>query len=239
MAGRIELKYHIDYRLKELLLGRLLPYLEPAPYTDDQARYPIMSLYFDSPSLRFYDEKLEGENIRDKVRLRGYGFDWHGLDPVVLEIKHKIGPKIFKFRKKLGVFREEYFDPERWPVEGDPGGRAVAALAARYQLRPAVQILYQRETYESPFAPGLRVAFDSHLVALHPGERMHSELFDHPGRRCLPDTQFIFEIKSNGGLPPWALAAIRAGNLNVRSISKYVLGIEKLNLHKREIGVYA
>lgn len=239
MAGRIELKYQVDYRLKDRLMARLGPYLEPAPHTDDRAMYSIMSLYFDSPSLRFYDEKLEGENIRDKIRLRGYGYDWNALDPVILEIKHKIGPRIIKFRKNLGPFRPEYLEPEKWRLDDDPKAAKVAALAHRYRLRPAVQILYQRETYESPFAPGLRVAFDSNLIALHPGEKMTSGMQDDPARRCMSETHFIFEIKSNGGLPPWALAAIRDAQLNVRSISKYVLGIEKLNLHRREIGVYA
>lgn len=239
MAGRIELKYQIDYRLKDRLMARLGPYLEPAPHTDDRAMYPIMSLYFDSPSLRFYDEKLEGENIRDKIRLRGYGYDWYACDPVILEIKHKIGSRIIKFRKNLGAFRPEFLEPEKWQLDGDPKGAAVSALAHRYRLRPAVQILYQRETYESSFAPGLRVAFDSHLIALHPGERMSREIYDDTSRRCMSETHFIFEIKSNGGLPPWALAAIHDAQLNVRSISKYVLGIEKLNLHRREIGVYA
>lgn len=239
MAGRIELKYLVSWRTRERLMARLGPYLEPAPYTDDRATYPIMSLYFDSPSLRFYDEKLEGEAIRDKVRLRGYGYDWADLDPVILEVKHKIGPRIIKYRKKLGPFRREYLSPDEWRLADDPEAAPVAALAERYRLRPAVQILYQRETYESPFAPGLRVAFDSQLTALHPGEAMRSALFDDPAHRCLRETDFVFEIKSNGGLPPWSLAAIRACQLQQRSISKYVLGVEKLGLHRREIGVYA
>lgn len=239
MGGRIELKYQIDYRQREKLLGLFGTYLEADSHADERAVYPIMSLYFDSPSLRFYDEKLEGEAVRNKVRLRGYGYDWKGLDPVILEIKHKIGPRIYKYRKKLGVFRPEYWDPNSWKLGDDPKAAPVQALAARYRLRPAVQILYQRETYESPYVPGLRIAFDSQLVALHPNESMSSAIFDSPAHRLMRETDFIFEVKSNGGLPDWVQRGIEACQLQVRSISKYVLGIEKLNLHNQEMGVYA
>ena len=239
MSGRIELKYLIDHNARARLLAAWRPYLEAAPYTDDRSMYPIMSLYFDSPSLRFYEEKLEGEMLRNKVRLRGYGYNWSDLDPCVLEIKRKVDNRIIKFRKNLGPFKKDYWNPECWPLDGDPQGETVAALALRYRLRPAVQILYQRETYESPYFPGLRVAFDSHLVALHPGEAMTMDVFEDSRRRILPDKFFIFEIKSYGTLPPWVLDAVHICQLQARAISKYVHGVEKLGLHQREIGVYA
>ena len=239
MAGRIELKYLVDHHARARLLAAWNEYLVPAPYTDDRAMYPIMSLYFDSPSLAFYDEKVEGEMLRNKVRLRGYGYDWKGLDPCILEIKRKVDSRILKFRKNLGIFRREFWDPAAWDLDGDPQGEQVAALALRHNLRPAVQILYQRETYESPYCPGLRIAFDSHLVALHPEEEMRSEIFEDRRRRCLGDTQYIFEVKSNGAMPNWVLSAIHGCQLQVRSLSKYVIGIEKLHLQNCEIGVYA
>lgn len=239
MAGRIELKYLVDPATKERLMARWRPYLVPAPYTDELAMYPIMSLYFDSPSLRFYDEKLEGEALRSKVRLRGYGYDWNHLEPCILEVKSKVNQRIIKFRQNLGRFRHEYVQPTEWPLKNEPGAASVIALALRYQLRPAVQVLYRRETYESPFCPGLRVAFDSQLLALDVHEQMSPDKVDDPRRRCLPEDRFIFEIKSNGGLPTWVLQGIHEGQVGLQSISKYVLAIEKLNLHRREMGVYA
>ena len=239
MAGRIELKYLVDPDTKERLLARWRPYLVAAPYTDALAMYPIMSLYFDSPSLRFYDEKLEGEALRNKVRLRGYGYNWQDLDPCILEVKGKINQRVLKFRKNLGPFRAEYLQPALWPLADNPSAAPVMALALRHQLRPAVQVLYRRETYESPFCPGLRIAFDSQLLALEVGELMTPDKVDDLKYRCLPEDRFVFEIKSNGGLPDWILRGIRDGQVLLRSISKYVLAIEKLNLHRREMGVYA
>lgn len=239
VAGRIELKYLVDYRTRERLLAAWDELLEAAPYTDDRAIYPIMSLYFDSPSLRFYDEKVEGEGLRNKVRLRGYGYRWQGLDPCILEVKRKVDSRIIKFRRNLGPFRPELLDPSQWRLDEDPEAEPILALAHRYRLRPAVQILYQRETYESPYFPGLRIAFDSNLVALSPGEEMRSDFFSDPTRRILRETDFIFEIKSGGGLPSWVTTAIYSCGLELQSLSKYVFGIEKLNLHNREMGVFA
>ncbi|MEM1206235.1 MAG: polyphosphate polymerase domain-containing protein [Acidobacteriota bacterium] len=240
MAGRIELKYLVDWRQRREILARWRPYLVQAPYTDERAVYPIMSLYFDTPSLLFYDEKLEGEALRNKVRLRGYGYRWPELSPVFLEIKRKVGPRIIKFRKKFDRFRPELFDPSQWGLgDEDNHSAQLASVLHRYRLRPAVQILYQREAYESPFVPSLRVAFDSCLVALHPGQQAEGWMFTHPSYLCLGETRYVFEIKSDGGLPEWVLEGIRAGQVTQRAISKYVLGIEKLDIQHREIGVYA
>lgn len=239
MAGRIELKYLINWRQRQVILERWKNYLEPAPYTDERGIYPIMSLYFDSPSLLFYDEKLEGEALRNKIRLRGYGYDWHQLSPVFLEVKRKVANRVIKFRKKFDHFRPEYLNPESWNLQDDPNSEQIQALLLRYRLRPAVQILYQREGWESPHFRSLRVAFDSELVALHPGQKAEQWMFSDPRYRCLSDTQFVFEIKSDGGLPSWVLRGIQAAQVEQRAVSKYLYGIEKLNLQHREIGVYA
>ncbi len=239
MAGRIELKYLIGYEARAEVLERWRPYLEAAPYTDERAIYPIMSLYFDSPSLRFYDEKLEGETMRNKVRLRGYGYDWAKVKPCFLEIKRKYDSRVLKFRKNLGRFRPEYWQPEKWRLGEDRDDAHLAALSYLYRLRPAVQILYQREAYESSFFPGLRVAFDTQLVALHPGERVTQELLRDRRRHCMRETDYVFEVKSNGNLPKWVLDGLHAIEVQQRAISKYTAGIEKLGLQNREIGVYA
>lgn len=237
MTERVELKYLVDDRAKDWLLGRLHEYLVPAPYTDERAVYPIMSLYFDTPALRFYTEKLDGEAIRNKVRLRGYGHRWEDLDPCFLEVKHKIDARLVKFRKRLGAFQPHHRRPESWPLT--TGDDRLAALAHRYPLRPTVQILYQRQAYESPFCPRLRIAFDSRLVALHPDEAPGEATCERADRLCLRETQFIFEIKADGVLPGWVVGALHAGALVERRISKYVLGVEKLGLERLGVGAWA
>ena len=237
MAGRIELKYLIDWRQRDAILRAWSPFLVQAPYTNERAIYPIMSLYFDSPSLIFYDEKLEGEMLRNKVRLRGYGYRWKELSPLFLEIKRKIDSRVIKFRHQFEAYHPDLWRPETWSL-GGKGGEQLSLLVERYRLRPIVQILYQREAYESPFFPSLRIAFDSHLVALHPHQEVSPEVFSDARYRCLGETQYVFEVKSDGGLPSWVMDGIRLGQVTQRAISKYCIGLEQLGLQHREIGVY-
>lgn len=239
MSGRIELKYLIDWRQREILLNAFRPYLEAAAHTDEMASYPILSLYFDTPSLLFYDEKLDGEMLRTKLRLRGYGVHLDRLAPCFLEIKRKIDSRILKYRKQFDRFEPALLDPAAWQLEADPQAAQIAIALHRYRLRPVVQILYRRETYETPFVRTLRLAFDSQLLALYPGQRFENSLLDDERHRCLADTQFIFEIKSDGRLPPWVVEGIHAAEIVQRAISKYVLGVDKLGLAQKEIGVYA
>jgi hypothetical protein len=239
MPGRIELKYLISHDVKAGLLQRWQKYLDSAPFTDDQAVYPILSLYFDSPSLRFYDEKVDGEMLRNKVRLRGYGYRWEKMDPCFLEVKRKVDTRIIKFRKNMGRFRPEFLHPAGWQLAGSPEADRVSALLERYRLRPAVQVFYLREAYESPLCQRLRITVDSTLVALHPGEPLQRHMLIEPQRQCIRDTQFVLEIKSNGALPRWITDAIREFQIEQRAFSKYVVCIEKLGIQNREIGVYA
>jgi len=238
MQGRVELKYLVTNEVKTRLLASWQEYLHAASHTDNRAVYPILSLYFDSPSLAFYYEKVDGEAVRNKVRLRGYGYGWRGMDPCFLEVKRKISSRILKFRKNLGSFQEKFLSPEQWEFDGAQGGQA-AALSELYHLRPSSQVFYLREVYESPYSSYLRIVFDSLLVALHPKERLERHMLIEPQYQCLKDTQFILEIKCRGSLPHWIIEPIQVCQLEQQSISKYVLSVERLNLQNRETEVYS
>jgi len=238
MPGRVELKYLVTNEVKTRLLASWQEYLHSDSHTDDRAVYPILSLYFDSPSLASYYEKVDGEAVRNKVRLRGYGYGWRGMDPCFLEVKRKIGSRIFKFRKNLGSFQKKFFSPEQWEFDNVQDG-PVAAISELYHLRPSSQIFYLREVYESPYSSYLRIVFDSLLIALDPKEGLESHMLIEPQYHCLKDTQFILEIKCQGSLPDWVIGPIQVCQLRQQSISKYVLSVERLNLQNRETGVYA
>ena len=52
--------------------------------------YPVTSLYYDTQSLRFYWEKIEGLKFRRKLRIRLYGCPSDAVDetPVYVEINN-------------------------------------------------------------------------------------------------------------------------------------------------------
>ena len=82
----------------------------------------INSVYFDTPGLRAWDEKANGDNLKRKVRARWYGRpeELGPETPVFLELKHRIGAA--RRKERIGVaaptdllLRAPLSDP-RWPA---------------------------------------------------------------------------------------------------------------------------
>ena len=134
MPDRLELKYLISHETRQGLLDAWRPYLTPAPHTDVHAVYPILSLYLDSPTLRFYDEKVDGEMLRNKVRMRGYGYRWDDVDPCFLEVKRKVDSRIIKLRKNIGAFEPGLLTPDRWMADFE-----------NLEIKPEVRPLVMKE----------------------------------------------------------------------------------------------
>jgi hypothetical protein len=69
--NRYEIKYLVDVAAVPQLCEDLTSRLDP----DEQgpAGYGVWSLYYDTPGLRFYWEKIEGIRFRRKLRIRHYG----------------------------------------------------------------------------------------------------------------------------------------------------------------------
>ena len=71
--SRHELKYLINWDQRELLTQALVNYMDLDTHGDDQGRYPITSLYYDTVDYKAYWDKIEGHKFRRKVRVRVYG----------------------------------------------------------------------------------------------------------------------------------------------------------------------
>src|SRR3989338_10235142 len=94
-----ELKYTISIEI----LPALLRYLSTCGNLDvhhnkETQKYPVVSLYFDTPQFTFYEEKINGEPHRRKGRIRQYRNDFDLTKPFFLEIKEKNTNFIFKKR---------------------------------------------------------------------------------------------------------------------------------------------
>ncbi|MEO0557300.1 MAG: VTC domain-containing protein, partial [Bacteroidota bacterium] len=88
---RSELKYLVREADRERLLSLISPFVQPDPHAspreDGRVGYTVRSIYFDTPGLRDWAEKESGDQVRRKLRVRGY--DANDSSPVVLEIKRK------------------------------------------------------------------------------------------------------------------------------------------------------
>ena len=227
---RQELKFVIHHSVRRMLMERWSPHLVPAPFTDRYARTPVLSQYYDSPTLSFAREKRDGIPFRNKVRLRTYATDFDSGKVAFLEIKHRRFVGVHKYRQEIAHVSSEHLNPSRWTFD-DPEMRArFCSLVETYHLRASAQTYFQREAYAASQEGGLRITLDSNLVGLHPGERLTSKLLMDRRRSLMPDTLFILEIKSNAVLPRWVHDGIIACELEQKTIPKYVTAVNVLKL---------
>jgi len=201
-------------------------------------RYPVNSVYFDTPHMRYYHEKIDGLPVRRKVRIRYYRTaPDEGL--AYLEIKRKIHEIVRKVRVRVPfaagqrlIAGELDLTLGGEPLPPDPAASAFEYRLIGENLSPVVLIRYLREAFGSPDDPGLRVTFDSDCrsaVASH-----WREFFDPADENWFDPGTFVLEVKFSGWQPVWLRSLIREFNLQQEAISKYCRGIDLWHPHFRK-----
>ena len=180
----------------------------------------VNSVYFDTPDLRAWREKGNGDNLKRKVRVRWYGRPEELHDtletPVFLELKQRIGSARRKVRVEAvaasDLLLNASLDDPAWPglfaSRADELGEPVGPVWA-----PVCRIEYDRLRYDDPES-GSRVSVDWNVEA-------HASATLFPWAMPVALDALVCEFKNSDGTPPrWAEALFRAG-LRLRSFSKY------------------
>lgn len=227
--NRFELKYLITLEQAERFKSALRAYLVPDEHGGEDGRYPLTSLYYDSPNLRCYWEKQDGIRYRRKLRIRHYGSDGLFTDatPVFVEIKQRVDRVTQKRRASLAYGDALLLCNDRQIPPYTPDDRAVVeeiyAFLWQYNLQPASIVQYDRQAFiGTDYDIGLRVTFDtglsfqSHPLHLH---EVRSTL------AMLPINRVVMEIKVNERIPYWLTEMIAAHNLQMVRVSKYCRSI--------------
>lgn len=221
LSYRHELKYFLNMADYELLSRRLNAAMEQ----DKNARknggeYFIRSLYFDTPWDTALQEKLDGVDCRDKVRIRIY----NGRDDVIkLERKHKENGYIAK--QSITLSRQECDrlcngDHSFLLSRPEPFARVMFLDFAIKGLRPVVIVDYTREAYTFP-TEDVRITFDKDIRTAYRGVSLFD--FTQPTYPVIDDYAMVMEVKFNAYLPTWIRELIQPA-ANVRSaVSKYCL----------------
>ncbi|MFE7411121.1 polyphosphate polymerase domain-containing protein [Streptomyces laurentii] len=196
--------------------------------------YGVWSLYYDTPQLRFYWEKIEG------LKFRHYG-DLDGVtdeSPVCVEIKQRVNRVTQKRRITLpyGVARQ--LCDGRQMVDHSPKESAfvqeVLELVVRLNLQPTAITGYQREALVGRDADtGLRVTFDRRVRGRD--RDFHFGITTPENRFTIPPHMSVMEIKVNERTPHWITDLAARRNLNLVRISKYVQSVEAFGLAPRSV----
>jgi len=246
---RVEPTFYSRYECKYLVDAAALPemrhFLKSFTQPDNFAalckgyRYPICSLYLDSPDLALYQQTVAGEKDRFKLRVRTYTDD--PSKPAYFEVKRKVNNIVHKRRCGLNR-RQARAELDRFPT--DLTGLRVSALRdVEYfrhhvmltQARPVVRVRYLREAYQGSGNEPVRITIDTdlaHAVTL-------DATLDHGSGHWTetPLKGIIVEVKFTERYPWWVQDFIRTFGLTQRAVPKYVLSIDHMMLEGRAAAI--
>lgn len=186
-------------------------------------RYPIRSLYFDSIDNKDYFEKMAGNEIRKKIRIRSYDVE---MGKCKLEMKKKNGDA----QHKIGIWISNAdareltrgnLDVLTKYFKGESAETALEIYTVMKEgvYRPVVMVEYDRVAFTYPMN-NIRVTFDM-------GIRSSETDFDLFKKRInymkILDNRVVLEVKYNGQLLGFISEILRPYRLSRTAVSKYVL----------------
>ena len=235
---RYEFKYVLTSQEAVSFLEKLEGNMIPDPNATNGG-YHVNSIYFDTPELTCYYEKIDGEKRRFKFRARWYGelFEKSDLEKTSLfvEIKNRSGDINFKNRVKLpGKYLFDISDtgePLRnlmdLALEKDQFDANLIQNIARSNIwSPMCVTSYYRQPFLWSYDRDVRVTIDSNLKTL--GVHNILQVSGENGIQVLPQNLCVLEIKFNWAMPLWLLEKCTEFGLDLRRYSKYAACVERL-----------
>lgn len=182
--------------------------------------YRIRSLYFDTLNEGDFYDKVEGMELRRKIRLRIYDPD---ADFAMLEMKQKQGA--YQKKRSLRMRREDaqQLAAGHYSVlltYSEPFAAECFALMNQMCYRPKTIVEYQRQAFIAK-ENRIRVTLDHHIIATESCLDLFSpDLNMYP---VLDPFNVVLEVKYNGFLLSYIKSAVSQANRSELSVSKYCL----------------
>ncbi len=235
--SRYECKYLVDSAVVPEMRLFLKSFTQPDSFAALRKgyRYPICSLYLDSPGLALYNQTVAGERDRFKLRVRTYTDD--PSKPAYFEVKRKVNNVVHKRRAELN---RRLARAELDQVSIDLTGlRASVRKDVEYfrhhvmltQARPVVRVRYLREAYQASGNEPVRITIDTDLAH---AITMDATLDHDSGQWTETDLNgTVVEVKFTERYPWWVQDFIRTFGMTQRAVPKYVISIDHMILEGR------
>ena len=229
--NRFELKYLLHHRVAREFVDAISAHV----YMDKNVQgesYKVASLYYDSPRLASYWEKIDGEKFRRKVRVRTYGAS---PTEAFVEIKQRYNLSVQKRRCRFPIEDAQKTMVEvvngRYTGGKDPVFDEVFLLTRRNDLKPKLIIAYNRMAFFDHYKSDLRITLDKNIRARNLSLDLTKDRLR--GRHAVPPTMVLLEVKFNEAIPRWLCTVLNSIDAQVQRISKYCAGIEALGMERR------
>ncbi len=236
-SSRYEYKYYVDEGRARAIGDFIKSYLEPDEYLIKFGGigYPVCSLYLDNTGLLLYEQTMQGQKNRFKLRIRFY--DDNPNNPAFLEIKRRNTDVIMK--KRVAITREGaklvllgHRPTPNYLYGNKLTTRALDALEEFCNLRDRIGALgctyvyYHREAYVSPGTSQVRVTFDRSLEG---GPYVPGTDLAIPKDTARPKLEgVVLELKFTDRFPNWMELLAEDFNLQRTSVPKYVQCVDAL-----------
>ena len=234
---RREYKYLVDETQAERIRRAIRPFCTLDPYAAKASlnRYPIESLYLDTPDLALY-RKNDLELVeRYKLRVRRY--PGASTSPFFLELKARYHDAIVKTRAPVGPdwasLVSDPFVPRRL-LGNTPALLRFVSRSLLIGARPTVLVRYTREAWVSTVDDYARITFDRGIEG-----QLHTDwsfAADPRGFRACDDatamrdraSRVVLELKFTARVLGWMRSFIETLGLARCAYSKYGRSLESL-----------
>lgn len=216
---RQEKKYLMNLEDMRRLSWALDSVMKEDPHNGTQG-YQIRSLYFDTLNDADYEDKIDGLELRKKIRLRIYNpADSFAL----LEMKQKEGE--YQKKRSLTLSRRDAEEMTKGRYDclltySEPFAAECYGLMHCKCYRPKTVVEYRRKAYIAQ-ENKIRITFDHQIVATEACWDLFSrDLTLYP---VLDAFNGVLEVKYNGFLLSYIKALVNGANRSALSVSKYCL----------------
>lgn len=241
---RYEKKYIINQEQYEVLIPRLLEYMECDEHCKSSKNYAIYNIYYDTDNNDVIRHSISKPYYKEKLRLRSYKIPSSPNDKVFLELKKKINGIVNKRRVSL-TLKEAYDFLEKniVPIKDDYIDKQVIKEIEYYlsknKVHSNVYIGYERKAYFCKEDRDFRLTFDSNILTRREKLTLEDGYF---GEDILGDRTYLMEVKILGAIPLWFTKILSDLSIYNTHFSKYgkefdnycMSNLENKNIIRRE-----
>ena len=216
---RNELKYICTEGELQIIQARIQAVCKRDVHAGPTGIYSIRSVYFDDAQDRCLMENENGNDPREKFRIRIYNAQ---NNRITLECKKKERAMTHKDSCQLTLEQyNEIMNGAITPRENqNPLLRKLAIQISNCALRPKVIAAYERTPFVYP-AGNVRITFDRNIGSSTDFDRFFEE--NLPMRPILSKGQHVLEVKYDEFLPDFLYQLLELGSLRQTAFSKYAL----------------
>lgn len=216
---RHEIKFVISY-FDYLVYKNKFDHLLKKDEFCENSDYTITSLYYDDAFNSSLKQKIDGDTVRHKYRIRFYDNDY-----TMFKLEKKTKLEQVTKKTSLLLSNEEVIkilaEDVRFLNDKDSSvGKDFGRLVSSQILKPKVIVKYQRLAYIHPVGD-LRITFDTSLKAsFHDYDFLNSNTI-YSSMQSLD--KVVMEIKFNKELPSFIKSILQSSHYTQESMSKYTV----------------